>query len=575
MPMMTTKHLIFVSLLATASLPGQSRLGPQQALSLLKAGNERFAAGESQAKPLGEGLRRSLAQGQKPLAIVLTCADSRVSPEHLFNAGLGELFVIRSAGHTCSPDNLASIEYAVDHLDTSLLVILGHDHCDTVAAALEGKQQTRAFTGILEELAPALQAARQTGLTGDPLARASEKENAHHCLGQCMRQSPLLQQLQQKKEFLAVAAHYDMATGLVQWLPHRPLTAEHGHGEEATPPELPTKVRGMAAHVALQSLQAGHRRFLHHHQASGNISAARRQQLSLGDRPVAIVVTCADSRVPPEHIFDAGLGELTVVRVAGNVISQEVLGSIEHAVISKGANLCIVLGHDQCGAVAAALESSQDQHHSQSMQHLLKQMQPAVERAQQMHGQHDHLALAVEQNALQSVAKIRTGSTVLQQLEAKGIFMVLPAVYELGSGDIRWLKGEWQGEQLAHKQEHQDHGQQDSEHDHEVADHHGRGHADQHGSDHHAGNHHADELVAGFHPAPAFESWPPESAEHEHGHDHHGQTKEPAHPGHWVNVLWAGLITTACMLWFMWRRNRKVAFAELAARGKELNQVKL
>src|SRR5438105_3680928 len=111
---------------------------PTGSLQRLKDGNARFAADKPNKRDVGADKRKELAKGQHPFAIVLTCADSRVAPELLFDAGLGELFVLRVAGNIADPAVVGSIEYAVEHLHTPLIVVLGHESCGAVAAALDG-----------------------------------------------------------------------------------------------------------------------------------------------------------------------------------------------------------------------------------------------------------------------------------------------------------------------------------------------------------------------------------------------------------------------------------------------------
>ena len=144
-----------------SGLHAQSQLSPKGALATLMAGNARFVNGASVPKPLGEGVRRTLARGQKPFAIVVTCSDSRVTPEHLFNVGLGEIFVIRTAGNVCDPDSLASIEYAAEHLGTSLCIVMAHTDCDAVRLASDGSTKTRAQAGLAQRLQLAIRTARR------------------------------------------------------------------------------------------------------------------------------------------------------------------------------------------------------------------------------------------------------------------------------------------------------------------------------------------------------------------------------------------------------------------------------
>lgn len=433
-----TVRVCLSAILSAAALLAQKT--PDQALTTLRDGNARFAAERPVVPPLGEGFRRSLCRGQSPYAIVLTCADSRVAPEHVFNAGLGELFVVRIAGNSCDPETLASIEYAAEHLAVPLCVVLGHEGCGAIAAAVQSVQQPRAaetpaLAHLLERLQPAVRKALAEQLGGVELCRRAEEEHAQQTAVDCLRQSPVLQLLQQQQRFRIVPARYHQGSGEVEWLPERPLLRPEpvvGHAAEGKP--------GLPPHVALQLLQAGHRRFLSASKPTGDVSRARRQDLVHGQHPLAIVVTCADSRVPPEHLFDAGLGELFVIRLAGNVLNDEALASIEYAAAHTGAGLLVVLGHSQCGAVTAAT-GPELPHATPSMRSLLDRLQPAVERARQGGGDGAGLvAAAVRGNVLRTLQLARAQSSLLRGLEQEGRFAMVPAVYDLASGDIEWLK---------------------------------------------------------------------------------------------------------------------------------------
>ena len=115
----------------------KNAISAEQAWQLLKEGNERFAADRSEHKDIGQKRRLELVKGQQPIAVVLACADSRIAPELIFNQGLGDIFVLRVAGNIADPFVLGSAEYAIEHLHTPLLVVLGHEKCGAVAAALD------------------------------------------------------------------------------------------------------------------------------------------------------------------------------------------------------------------------------------------------------------------------------------------------------------------------------------------------------------------------------------------------------------------------------------------------------
>ncbi len=267
------------------------------------------------------------------------------------------------------------------------------------------------------------------------LAKA-EVENAYNTALECLRRSRSLRTLRQGGHFRMVTARY-RANGHVEWLPER----LYGPDIDTSQPAPRQKLRGLAPHVALSMLHAGHRRFLSPVRAAGDISPKRRAQLAKSEQSIAVVVTCSDSRVVPEHIFDAGLGELYVVRVAGNVFSDAVQASIEHAVANTGASICVVLGHEKCGMVAAAIKHAHDDRLSPSMRRLVQKIAPAVEIARHRVRNRENLpAQAVRVHAQRLVAQLRSGSRFLRGLEKEGRLSMLPAVYELDTGDIHWLK---------------------------------------------------------------------------------------------------------------------------------------
>ena len=434
-------------LLVFAAIAGPTRgqTGADSALAALKAGNALFAEGHSVTRPMGSGTRSTLALGQHPSAIVLCCADSRVPPEHIFNAGIGELFVVRLAGNVVDEETLASIEYAAEHLHTQLCIVLGHENCGAIAACAGTVQakisgapdaaESPSLHHLLQQLEPALRSALRQNLAGNALCDRAAAVNAQCMARMVLRRSPLLQSLQQRGTFCCLPARYQQETGLVEWLPEGELK------EQPMPVPLPQALaKAMAPHVALQMLQAGHRRYLGEGPPRGDISPLRRAALTHGQQPLAIVLTCADSRVAPEHIFDAGLGELFVVRVAGNVINEDVLASLEYAALHTGAPLIVIMGHSGCGAVKAAIDQHATESLSENLNALLQRLAPAVKAArQQTNAPEQLLVQAVRANVLQSCGLARKQSELLRHLEAQGYLSIVPAIYQLQSGDIEWL----------------------------------------------------------------------------------------------------------------------------------------
>ncbi len=443
-------HTLATCALLTTAATAQKT--PDDALHALQEGNRRFAAGQTVPQPVGEGVRRTLARGQSPFAIVLCCADSRVPPEHVFNTGLGELFVVRVAGNTCDEETLASIEYAVEHLDTSLCVVLGHENCGAVGAAVDqvaaqGQNHdgapSHALEQLLEHIEPAVRKAMARQLGGTELRNAAEEEHVQMTVTECLRRSALLRRYASVGKFRMVGARYHLQSGEVEWLPVRPVPSEEPAGEHVVAGATPV---GVPPHVALRMLQAGHRRFLRDGLPAGDLSATRREQLSFGQQPLAIVLTCADSRVAPEHVFDAGLGELFVIRIAGNTLNDDALASIEYAASHTGASLLVVMGHTRCGAITAATQDPEHTELTPSMRSLLTRLEPAVaaERAKGYRGD-ELVEMAVRANVLRTLAESRSRSRILRELETAGRFAMLPCVYDIASGDITWLKDAAEG----------------------------------------------------------------------------------------------------------------------------------
>jgi carbonic anhydrase len=183
---------------------------------------------------------------------------------------------------------------------------------------------------------------------------------------------------------------------------------------------------------ALGKLQGGNARFATSRYSSGQPVAARRAETAAGQHPFAIIVGCADSRTAPELIFDRNLGDLFVVRTAGNLVDEHALGSIEYAVEHLGARLVVVLGHERCGAVSAAVAGATAPGHIQS---LVRDIQPAVKAVQGRAG--DPVDNAVRENAVHVASRIREEAhfgDLAKQVR------VISAVYDLDTGIVEWPK---------------------------------------------------------------------------------------------------------------------------------------
>lgn len=199
---------------------------------------------------------------------------------------------------------------------------------------------------------------------------------------------------------------------------------------------------GIVADEALNALMDGNKRYVEG-QMSGakRADAASRQRLATGQKPYAVILSCSDSRVPPELVFDDGLGEIFVIRVAGNVPDPIVLGSIEYAVEHLGCPLIMVLGHERCGAVTAAVDASGEP--EGNLGAIVKEIAPAVDQARKECSGADKAALvecAVERNVKLVAADLTKESTVLSQMVKEGKIKIIAAKYDLDDGKVSLLK---------------------------------------------------------------------------------------------------------------------------------------
>jgi carbonic anhydrase len=193
----------------------QNVLSPDAALARLMAGNARYVKGEPQCHDFTKD-RAALAGGQNPYAAVLCCADSRIALELLFDSGLGDLFACRVAGNFANDDVVASLEYAVDHLATPLIMVLGHGACGAVGATIESLRTGVAPPGHLPSLvaniSPAVQAAQ--GMPGDLLANAI-RENVVLTVAKLKAAGPIISAAAAQQKIRIVGGVYNLADGVV------------------------------------------------------------------------------------------------------------------------------------------------------------------------------------------------------------------------------------------------------------------------------------------------------------------------------------------------------------------------
>jgi carbonic anhydrase len=202
-----------------------------------------------------------------------------------------------------------------------------------------------------------------------------------------------------------------------------------------------------SARDALERLREGNRRFVADVRSRDALtSQTRRNELATGQEPFAIILGCSDSRVPAEIVFDQGLGDLFVIRVAGNIVAASQIGSVEFAAERFGTRLVVVLGHSRCGAVLATLEELQQPKDSQSrnLRSIVDRIRPSVEVLLATELRHDPDALvshAVRANIRVSANHLRHGSDVLEQLIQTAGLLVVGAEYSLETGVVDFFDG--------------------------------------------------------------------------------------------------------------------------------------
>jgi len=188
--------------------------------------------------------------------------------------------------------------------------------------------------------------------------------------------------------------------------------------------------------LALGMLEAGNQRFLEKKQANRDLN----DQVAVtggGQYPFAVVLSCIDSRVPVEHVFDLGIGDVFSARVAGNVVNEDVLGSIEYACKVAGSKLLVVMGHTKCGAVTSACKGVE----LGNITALLSKIKPAVEAIDNPSGEvsAEFIETVNEKNIEMSIERIRQESAILSELEADGSIKIVGAVYDVTSGKVKFL----------------------------------------------------------------------------------------------------------------------------------------
>jgi carbonic anhydrase len=199
--------------LASAWGAEPTNVSADEAVQRLKDGNGRFVQGKATHRHQQADRRAEVAKGQKPLAVIVCCSDSRVGPEIIFDQGLGDIFVVRTAGNVVDDVGLGSIEYAIEHFGTPLLVVLGHNRCGAVSAAVSGGELHGHVRAVVEAIRPAVEAVK--GQPGDPVENAV-RANVRATVKRLESAAPILPGRIKAGKLKIIGACYDLDTGRVE-----------------------------------------------------------------------------------------------------------------------------------------------------------------------------------------------------------------------------------------------------------------------------------------------------------------------------------------------------------------------
>ena len=203
--------LIILSLLISISSFAGTTAKPIEQEKMLFNGNTAYL------EKSNADARKELAKGQKPYAIVVACSDSRVSPEIIFNESLGKIFVVRTAGNVVDPVAIGSIEYAVEHLKTPLIVVLGHQSCGAVKAAIESKGHAEGNIGeIIKKINPAVKSAKAVAKPGENIEYKTTTQNVKNVIKNMTAKSKIISEELKHGKVQIIGAYYSIETGKVE-----------------------------------------------------------------------------------------------------------------------------------------------------------------------------------------------------------------------------------------------------------------------------------------------------------------------------------------------------------------------
>ncbi len=195
-----------------------ANISAAEARKRLEDGNQRYISGKVAQHDLGEDRRTELStNGQHPFAVIVGCSDSRIPPEVIFDQALGDIFVVRVAGNIMDEVALGSVEYGVEHLQTPLLVVLGHEQCGAVKATVDGGEAPGSIGAIVRKIQPSVDKARNSGATGNDLYEKATDENIQATIAE-IKESPVVKELIHEGKLTVVAAKYHLLSGKVSFM---------------------------------------------------------------------------------------------------------------------------------------------------------------------------------------------------------------------------------------------------------------------------------------------------------------------------------------------------------------------
>jgi len=453
-----------------------SAIPAEEALKILKAGNERFAVGAPLAKHATPKMREALVNhGQAPLAAILGCADSRAPVNTLFDAMPGDLFVLRNAGNTCTHAEgsmVGSLEFCCGKLGSKLILVMGHTKCGAIAGAAqtylaskEGKGSQSAgsaLEGLLIGLSRVAEQASNDlgpGVETEHLVSHTVKVNVFTSVEFLLKYSPSLRDMVMKGELEIQGAIYHLETGRVEFLGRSPKQADLLRTDPTLPPSIQalpvrtTKDGPLSCKEALQLLKEGNARFTAGAAVSGKITQdMRRALVKDGQAPHTAIIGCADSRAPLETVFDAMPGDIFVLRNAGNTCTHaegSVLGSLEFCLGALQSKMVLVMGHTACGAIKGATatylqsKAGNKPKVTKALDALLVGLSEVAKQASEELGPGATEAQIVDKtiklNVFNSIDFLLKHSELIKEKVASGEVEIQGGIYDLETGNVEFL----------------------------------------------------------------------------------------------------------------------------------------